>query len=542
MGLSYEIFPVGLSHCRNFIESEILHWRFENERINMNLKLSAITKENADYFFVFNQLQKLVDYTDETIIVNEVFSLLTILFAPQQIGFQKKGNEHNPETIWLNSSAGNLQKNQNDFMAIEISHQNKILGIFEIYGIKFPNYIEQYQKVKPIISKICGVSMSNARKYSELKQAKLDISESERHFHSLFDNMSEGVALHELEFLDGNPYDYRIIDANASFSEILGIPREQVLGKLSTVAYTTETPPYFNEYVDVTLNKKPAFFETVFASMNKHFAISAVPWQENGFATIFTDITERKKTEFKIQQQNIELKNLNIDKDRFISILGHDLKNPFNNILGLSKVLKNEIRSLKKDDIEAIVKDIHKSAEITNKLLEDILMWARTQQGKISFEPRKAILKDIYKRILEIHKPSAYAKAITISYTDADQINVYADIDMLKTILLNLVSNAIKFTNDGGEININAKQSESEVIISVSDNGIGIAPDDLVKLFDISEVLTTKGTAGETGTGLGLLLCKEFVEKHGGKIWVESEVGKGSDFKFTLPISAEQAT
>jgi signal transduction histidine kinase len=102
------------------------------------------------------------------------------------------------------------------------------------------------------------------------------------------------------------------------------------------------------------------------------------------------------------------------------------------------------------------------------------------------------------------------------------------------------VTNAIKFTNNGGAININANQTDSDVTISISDNGVGIAPDDLTKLFDISQVITTKGTAKETGTGLGLLLCKEFVEKHGGKIWVESEVGKGSDFKFTLPIFAEQ--
>src|SRR5664280_3927853 len=108
---------------------------------------------------------------------------------------------------------------------------------------------------------------------------------------------------------------------------------------------------------------------------------------------------------------------------------------------------------------------------------------------------------------------------------------------MLKTIVLNLVSNAIKFTNSGGVIKINAEQNSENVTISVSDNGVGIEPEDLKKLFDISQVLTTKGTAKETGTGLGLLLCKEFVEKHQGKIWVESEVGKGSDFKFTLPVS-----
>jgi signal transduction histidine kinase len=242
----------------------------------------------------------------------------------------------------------------------------------------------------------------------------------------------------------------------------------------------------------------------------------------------------------KAEKNEIRLHQLNVDKDRFISILGHDLKSPFNNILGFSEILTDEIDSLNKSEIKDIVKNINKSAQITNKLLEDILMWARTQQGKIPFKPQILSFTDICKNTLEILTPNANAKNITINYSARDEINIFADIDMLKTILRNLVSNAIKFTNKGGTININAAENSENVIISVSDNGIGIAPDNLTKLFDISQVITTKGTAKETGTGLGLLLCKEFVEKHGGKIRVESEVGKGSDFKFTLPISTEQ--
>ena len=169
-------------------------------------------------------------------------------------------------------------------------------------------------------------------------------------------------------------------------------------------------------------------------------------------------------------------------------------------------------------------------------------MWARTQQGNIPFKPQNLSFTDVCKDILKTLDLTADAKNITIDYSTADHITVFADIDMLKTILRNIVSNAIKFTNNGGAININAEENSGNVTISVSDNGIGIAPDDLTKLFDISQILTTTGTAKETGTGLGLLLCREFVEKHGGKIWVESEVGKGSDFKFTLPVSVEQAT
>jgi PAS domain S-box-containing protein len=256
---------------------------------------------------------------------------------------------------------------------------------------------------------------------------------------------------------------------------------------------------------------------------------------------VIIDITNRKRAELALKENERKLLQLNTDKDRFISILSHDLRSPFNNLLGLSEVLTEDIRKLDIVEIEEIAKNINKTAQTTFNLLEDILMWARANSGKIPFNPKTLSLEDICKNTLEIFNQSAKAKNIAINYSVPDHINVFADIDMLKTVLRNLVSNAIKFTNKNGAININAEENDGNVTISVFDNGIGIKPDDLTKLFNISEVLTTKGTAEETGTGLGLLLCKEFVEKHGGKIWVESEVGKGSEFKFTLPINTDKA-
>ena len=240
------------------------------------------------------------------------------------------------------------------------------------------------------------------------------------------------------------------------------------------------------------------------------------------------------------EENEKRLLQLNVDKDRFISILGHDLKNPINNLLGLSEALTEDIRKLDLDEIEDYANKINKSVRNASNLLEDILLWARTQQGRIPFKPLKLSFTDICANILKTLNPNADLKNITINYSKADHLTVFADEDMLKTVLRNLVSNAIKFTNNGGTINISALENSGNVIISVSDNGIGITPEDLVKLFDITQVITTKGTAKETGTGLGLFLCKEFVEKHGGKICVESQVGKGSDFKFTLPMSVEQ--
>jgi signal transduction histidine kinase len=261
---------------------------------------------------------------------------------------------------------------------------------------------------------------------------------------------------------------------------------------------------------------------------------------ENIFSTlaVFRDITEKKQAELALKERERQLLRLNEDKDRFISILGHDLKNPFNIILGYSEVLLEDIRKLNFEEIEDYVNKIYKSAKNTNKLLDDILLWARTQQGSIPFRPQNLSFADIVKNVFEVLKPNAYEKNISINYS-ADHVNVYADADMLKTILLNGLSNAIKFTNTGGNIAVNAKQNGDKTFISVSDNGVGISHENQAKLFDISEVLTTKGTTNETGSGLGLLLCKEFVEKHRGKLWIESEEGIGSTFYFTLPHQPE---
>jgi signal transduction histidine kinase len=198
--------------------------------------------------------------------------------------------------------------------------------------------------------------------------------------------------------------------------------------------------------------------------------------------------------------------------------------------------LTENIHQLRIDEIETLANQIKTTARSTFNLLEDLLIWARTQQGKIPFNPLFLSFRDICSTALDTLNPLADAKTITINYAAPDGIKVFADTDMIKTVMRNLVSNAIKFTNTGGTINVTARETRENITISVSDNGIGITPGDLNKLFKITEVLSTKGTADEKGTGLGLLLCKEFVERHGGKIWVESKEGKGSDFKFTLPL------
>jgi len=242
------------------------------------------------------------------------------------------------------------------------------------------------------------------------------------------------------------------------------------------------------------------------------------------------------RAEQALKENETQLLQLNVDKDRFISILSHDLINPFNNLLGLSAILKEDIGKLSHDDIEMMVENLNKSAQNTYNLLEDILVWGRAQQGKIPFKPQKLSFEDICTYIEGLFGSIANTKMITIKCYYSNNLSVFADVNMVKTIMRNLVSNSLKFTNKGGIITIHADENSENIVVSVSDNGVGMKAEDLAKLFDLSQVYSTSGTEEEGGTGLGLLICKDFVEKHNGKIWAESSPLTGSDFRFTLPV------
>lgn len=270
---------------------------------------------------------------------------------------------------------------------------------------------------------------------------------------------------------------------------------------------------------------------------NKEFAFQAKLDIANN--ELLNQYAEKAKRNEELILRNNELKQLlqlNADKDRFISILAHDLRGPFNSILGFLDLLCENIHEYDIAKIEKDINIINDSAQRVHNLLEAILMWTRAESGRLLYKPQVVNLKTTANDILEVFKPSANKKAIALNCLVEEGLTVVADPEMLKTVLRNLLSNAIKFTHKGGGVSINAQQAESNIVVTVSDSGIGIAPEIQSKLFNISQVHTTSGTANESGTGLGLLLCKNLVAKHDGIIWVESEEGKGSKFKFTLPI------
>lgn len=246
------------------------------------------------------------------------------------------------------------------------------------------------------------------------------------------------------------------------------------------------------------------------------------------------NIENRKKVEIEIQNYISKLKELNATKDKFFSIIAHDLRNPFNGILGFSKLLLEDIENSSTEEIKDMAELIYSSSESGYKLLENLLEWSRTQTGTIEFNPETLHLKGIVIETIAIAKTQALKKNIQISYKLIDPCYVVGDANMITTIIRNLLSNAIKFTPKNGRIEIKGIEINDKYEVSIIDTGVGIKKEDLEKLFRIDIHHTTKGTEKESGSGLGLILCKEFVEKHGGRIWVESDLGSGSKFKFTL--------
>ncbi len=249
-------------------------------------------------------------------------------------------------------------------------------------------------------------------------------------------------------------------------------------------------------------------------------------------------IREKRKLEQTLEQfnaANIELRKLNTDKDRFISILGHDLRNPFNGIIGFLSILKDNFRRYDDNKLEHQLSMIQKTAQQTYNLLEDILSWARAQSSSFPFEPEWLNFNKVSNDVVNELGSLAIAKSISINCLSSYDVMIYADLNMLKTILRNLVSNAIKFTRLNGRILISAKNENNSTVVSVEDNGIGMEPEIAAELFDLTKKFSTRGTAGEHGTGIGLLLCKDFVERHRGRIWVSSKTAVGTIFCFSMP-------
>jgi len=236
-----------------------------------------------------------------------------------------------------------------------------------------------------------------------------------------------------------------------------------------------------------------------------------------------------------LENQRKELEELNNTKDKFFTIIAHDLKNPFNTVIGLSELLMERYDTYDSKKIKEFISQINKFSNNAFNLLDNLLQWAKSQTGRLQIKPQKTDLFELANENLNLLKGSAAKKGIIL--TSIVDLGMYAYIDrnMISTVIRNLVSNSIKFSRKGDRITLLSFSKDDYHCFSVADTGIGISNENLSKLFRIEENVSTQGTEEEAGTGLGLIICKEFVEKNGGTIWVESKVNEGTTFSFSVP-------
>ena len=329
----------------------------------------------------------------------------------------------------------------------------------------------------------------------------------------------------------------RLLMVNDAFCEIFNLQRDQIIGKTLSEDVSPEERDIFlkidkqvlengiENINEETLTVRGG--ETRIISTKKTRFLDAD--NKKYLVGVIHDITDRKKTEN-------SLKELIATKDKLFSIVAHDLRSPFNSIIGFSELLKENSNDILLEDSEQYIKIINSAAKNTLILLDNLLNWAKSQTGQLSFNPEKILFSEVAQEIITLSKSIAKSKNIALECSCTDNIEIYVDVNMLNTVLRNLISNAIKFTNVGGHIKVSAALKQDHVEITISDNGIGIPKEKCNELFSIASNTTTPGTADENGSGLGLVLCKEFIQKNNGDIWVESEENKGSNFIFTLPI------
>jgi len=383
------------------------------------------------------------------------------------------------------------------------------------------------------------------RDITESKEMEELILKSKQQYDNLVSNIPVGVYV----LLTKPEGTFALDYVSPRMAEMLGLSIDSLIADASVI-YKAIHPDDLEGFIRLNqegIEKKRPFDwkgRIVLKGDVKWLHISSLPQElENGdtlWHGLIVDITDRIEAEAEIKQQNEELVKLNATKDKFFSIIAHDLRSPFNSFLGLTQIMAENLPNMTMPQAQEMAVSMSKSATNLYRLLENLLQWSQIQKGALPFNPEFVSLKLIVAESIAMIVEQAKNKGIEIATDISNEVKVFADNNLVQSIIRNLTYNAVKYTNRGGKINISAKNIDSKSVeIAIQDTGIGMNQAILDNLFKVDVQTSRKGTEGEPCTGLGLVLCKEFVEKHGGEIWVKSEVGKGTTFYFTIPMTIQ---
>lgn len=371
------------------------------------------------------------------------------------------------------------------------------------------------------------------------RQMEEALKESEAVHRNLIERMPDGVykSTHDGKFIDVNPAMVKLLGYDSK-EELLAIDIKKDLYFEPGDRESLQLLEKWEEMAVYPVKKKDG--SEIWVEDHGWYITG-----ENGeilfHEGITMDITERKRAEEEIQLKNEQLHQANAEKDKFFSIIAHDLRGPFQPLLGFTRMLAEDLPELRQDEIQKMALSMRSAATKLFDLLENLLEWSRMQRGLINFEPGSFFLLPKISESLVLVQHAIAEKEIEIRYDVSEDLTVFADGNMFESIIRNLVSNALKFTAPGGNISITARSAGDHwVEIKVNDTGIGMNKEMVENLFRLDTNTNRIGTEGEPSTGLGLIICKDLIKKHGGKLWVESEEGKGSTFYFTLPAKVQK--
>ena len=380
---------------------------------------------------------------------------------------------------------------------------------------------------KPL--RMCGSHID----ITPIKRRKKELENATTKLQTVFNLIDVGITI-----TDENGH---IIDCNPASERMLGITKQEHLernydGKEWEIVNRDFVQIPAEEYASVrALTNNETVLDQVLGVIKNNgeiiwLSVNATPLNIEGYGVLvaYIDITS------KINDAQ-QLKEANRTKDRFFSIIAHDIRSPLTGIMGLSELAELSLREKETETAQSYIGLINKSATEGSELLNNILNWSRVQSNRIEFHARKFNLSESIERILDLYQANLKQKDLTVKKLYSVNVKVYADDFMVDTVLRNLISNAIKFSNSGDSISISTKEVDNTVEVAITDTGTGITQNVLDDLFSLKNTTSTLGTAGEKGTGLGLVLCNDFISLNGGRIWVESEPGKGSSFYFNLP-------
>ncbi len=419
------------------------------------------------------------------------------------------------------------------FQGTSFSHRGKLIGGMLIAGHK-----EQI----PINEEQLGTFIELTSNILQRKKVENDLIVSERRFREMTDLLPQivfeidmqGILTFVNKFaLDLLGYTYTELSEGLSISEVVA-PEDLpfAIQRIKEVFNGADTTPK-----ELKISKRNGeIFPVILQAeviMDEGYC--------SGMRGIGIDISEIKEAEEQIHLKNQQLKKINAEKDKLLSIIAHDLRSPFNSFIGFTELLTEEVQTLSPAKLEEIAKSMKESATNLYALLENLLEWSKTQREGTAFNPQKIKLHEEVCHCLELVGYPASKKNISFDINIPQKFDIMADRPMLDTIIRNLISNAIKFTRKNGKVEISAHEENSGILIRVKDNGIGMSNELIDRLFKIDNMANRLGTDGEPSTGLGLAICKELVEKHQGKIWATSQVNKGSVFYFFIPNTFSEA-